>query len=134
MSNEPFTLETTTTATYRAGWGVDVVPIWAGEDAPYDHEHIAEVEVFVVRITREDCKQLSDGRRSGVERVGLCGAGARSLRGGGARSFAEGGELAAAPLAFCEMLERDRAVLARQRPESKLRQQQADLSARPTHC
>lgn len=53
--SDTFELATTRTVTIREGWGVACVPIWAGEDEP---EAIADVEVFVVPITREACRLI----------------------------------------------------------------------------
>lgn len=51
-ANESFTLTRDVSETFRAGWGVSVMPIYSGEDE-YD-DRIAEIDVTVVRITRED--------------------------------------------------------------------------------
>lgn len=50
-----FELTTTRIITVRDGWGVVCVPIWAGEES----EGIAEVEVFVVPIIRDNCREIA---------------------------------------------------------------------------
>lgn len=51
-----FELTITRTITIQEGWGVDVVPIWAGEDEP---EGITDIEVSVVRIDRAACHEVA---------------------------------------------------------------------------
>jgi hypothetical protein len=50
-----FTITTSTTRTYKEGWGVACVPIYNGEE--YD-DSIADIEVLIVRIAESAVREI----------------------------------------------------------------------------
>lgn len=51
-----FTLTREVTETFDEGWGVEVIPIWVGEDD--GPEQVADIDVMTYRITAQDARLI----------------------------------------------------------------------------